>query len=106
MMVSRFNELTTYINKTFIYTTWLTLYNMKQQKIRKNKKGFLYPSGTSQKPNAIRCSKELITFIRKNIVYGESFEDVLWRMIATKKLTGNVEKDVKKAGYEKYIDRS
>ena len=58
---------------------------------------------SSQKITQLRCTKELTTFLKKNAVYGESLEDVIWRLIATKKLTGEQDKDVKKASYEKHI---
>ncbi len=58
---------------------------------------------SSQKPNAIRCSKELIAFLKKNGKFGESMEDIVWRMISTKKLTGEQTKDIKEASYEKHL---
>ncbi len=58
---------------------------------------------SSQKETAIRCSKKLTSFLKRNAVYGESLEDVIWRKIAHAVLTRDDKKDMKEAGYEKYI---
>ena len=53
----------------------------------------------------LRISDELHTFLRKQGVKGDTFEQVIWTLIGTKQLTRDQEKDFKegKKSYEKSL---
>ena len=74
---------------------------MAKQSNSENKKQFIgkHPNDKTM----MRCSFGLLMMLEHKAHRGESYEDVIWRMLRDKLVTQDDKKEFKKAGYEKHI---